>query len=71
MLLQIDKKSGNDIVSGTHVQWCCACTLEQAARNARETERANGNRIEVAVVNELYEPYCLGKRYDDMERLDV
>ena len=61
MLLQISE-SKNGLVSGTHVQWCCACTLE--------TEIANSNRIEVAVVEEFYTPYCLGKQYQNLKRLD-
>jgi hypothetical protein len=69
MLLQISE-SKDGLVSGTHVQWCCACTLEEAAKRARETEAANSNRIEVAVVEELYAPYCLGKQYQNLKRLD-
>lgn len=69
MLLQISE-SKNELVSGTHIQWCCACTLEEAAKRARETEAANSNRIEVAVVEELYASYCLGKQYQNLKRLD-
>lgn len=69
MLLQISE-SKNELVSGTHIQWCCACTLEEAGKRARETEAANSNRIEVAVVEELYAPYCLGKQYRNLKRLD-
>lgn len=70
MLLQISE-SKNGLVSGTHIQWCCACTLEEAAKRARETEAANSNRIEVAVVEELYDPYCFGKLYQNLKRLDL
>ena len=70
MLLQISE-SNNGLVSGTHIQWCCACTLEEAAKRARETEAANSNRIEVAVVEELYDPYCFGKLYQNLKRLDL
>lgn len=70
MLLQISE-SKNELVSGTHIQWCCACTLEEAAKRARETEAANSGRIEVAVVEELYDPYCLGKQYRNLTRLDL
>ena len=66
MLLQISE-SKNGLVSGTHVQWWCTCTLEEATKRARETEAANSNRIEVAVVEELYAPYCLGKQYQNLK----
>ena len=70
MLLQISE-SKNGLVSGTHVQWCCSSTLEEAAKRARATEAANSNRIEVAVVEELYDPYCFGKLYQNLKRLDL
>ena len=70
MLLQISE-SKNGLVSGTHVQWCCSSTLEEAAKKARATEAANSNRIEVAVVEELYDPYCFGKLYQNLKRLDL
>ena len=70
MLLQISE-SKNELVSGTHIQWCCACTLEEAAKRARETEAANSNRIEVAVIEELYDPYCFGMLYQNLKRLDL
>lgn len=69
MLLQISE-SKDGLVSGIHVQWCCACTLEEAAKRARKTEAANSNRIEVAVVEEFYTAYCLGKQYKNLKRLD-
>ena len=69
MLLQITE-SKNGFVSGTHIEWCCACTLEEAAKRARETEAVNSNRIEVAVVDELYNSYCLGKQYQNLKRKD-
>lgn len=52
MLLQIDKEE-NGFVDGTHIQWCCACSLNEAIKRARDTEKANSNRISVAVVEEL------------------
>ena len=70
MLLQISE-SKNGLVSGTHVQWCCSSTLEEAAKKTRATEAANSNRIEVAVVEELYDPYCFGKLYQNLKRLDL
>lgn len=70
MLLQIDKEE-NGIVDGTHVQWCCACSIEEATKRARGIEKANSNRIAIAVVDELYDSYCLGKRYKGLKRLDI
>ena len=70
MLLQISE-SKNGLVSGTHVQWCCSSTLEEAAKRARATEAANSSRIEVAVVEGLYDPYCFGKLYQNLKRLDL
>ena len=69
MLLQVDKEE-NGFVSGTHIEWCCACTLEDAKKRAKATEQVNGNRINVAVVDELYNSYCLGKYYQRLKRLD-
>ena len=69
MLLNISKCE-NGLVSGTHIEWCCACTLEEAAERARATEVANGNRIKVAVVDELYNAYSMGKQYKNLKRLD-
>lgn len=69
MLLQISE-SENGFVSGQHLQWCCACTLEEASRRARKTEAANSNRIKVAVVDELYDAYALGRLYRHLKRLD-
>ena len=54
MLLQIDRETGK-YVDGTHLQWCCACSLEEAVKRARATEKANGNRISVAVTDSLYD----------------
>lgn len=34
MLLQVDKEE-NGVVEGTHMQWCCACSLEEATTRAR------------------------------------
>lgn len=70
MLLQIDKGE-NGFVDGTHIQWCCACSLNEAIKRARDTEKANSNRISVAVVDELYGSYTLGRYYKEMKRLDV
>lgn len=68
MLLQIDKEE-NGIVDGTYLQWCCACTLDEAIKRARDTEKANSNRIKIAVVDA---PYCIDKYiYNNVERLDI
>ncbi len=70
MLLQVDKEE-NGLVNGVCLQWCCACTLEEAAKRARETEKVNSNRISVAVVDELYTAYTYGIHYTNLQRLDV
>lgn len=69
MLLNVDKQDG-DLVSGMHIQWCCACDLPEAAERARQTEKANSNRITVAVVDDLYNAYAIGRYYEDLHRLD-
>lgn len=69
MLLQIDHEAEGN-VDGTHLQWCCACSLEEAANRARATEAANGNRISVAVVDAHYDSYAIGRFYEGMKRLD-
>lgn len=70
MLLHVDSQD-KDFVSGTHLQWRCACSLEEATARARATEKANSNRITVAVVDELYSSYCTGKYYENLKRLDL
>jgi len=70
MLLQITEKKANGIVSGTHLQWCCDCSLADAIKRARDTEKVNSSRIEIAVVDDLYNAYCLGKYYENLKRLD-
>ena len=69
MLLLISE-SENGFVSGQHLQWCCACTLAEAVRRARETEAANSSRLEIAVVDEFYDSYALGRLYRHLKRLD-
>lgn len=68
MLLLIES-SDKEFVEGTHLQWCCACNLEQAIIRARETEQINSNRITVAVIDELYDSYAMGRHYRS-RRLD-
>lgn len=69
MLLLVDCER-DDFVDGRHLQWCCACSLEEAENQARETEQVNGSRITVAVVDELYDSYALGRFYKGLKRLD-
>lgn len=38
MLLNIDKEE-NGFVDGTHIEWCCACSLKEATARARGTEK--------------------------------
>lgn len=68
-LLLIEKENGN-LVTGSHIQWCSGKTLEEASAMARETERANSFRINVAVVDNGYDAYSLGRTYTDVVRLD-
>ena len=70
MLLNIDKEE-NGFVDGTHIEWCCACSLKEATARARGTEKVNSNRITVAVVDELYDSYAHNKYYKNLKRLDV
>ena len=69
MLLLVDCEQ-DGFVNGTHLQWCCACSLEEAENRARETEQVNGSRITVAVVDELYDSYALGRFYKGLKRID-
>lgn len=61
-------------VSGNFIQWCCACSLSEAIKRAEETERANSNRIDVAVIDEPYNAYAdcfyTRKRLDMKRRQD-
>lgn len=69
MLLLIDKEE-NGKVDGTHLQWCSGCSIEEAEKSARATEKANGNRISVAVIDEVYDSYAMGRQYKEKKRLD-
>lgn len=68
-LLLIEKENGR-FVTGSHIQWCSGKTLEEASVMARETERTNSFRINVAVVDSGYDAYSLGRTYSDVVRLD-
>lgn len=39
-------------------------------KKSRVTEKANSNRISVAVVDEVYGSYTMGKYYKGIKRLD-
>jgi len=43
----------NGLVDGVWLQDCTGVTLEEARKRARDTEKANSNRIVVAVVESL------------------
>lgn len=51
-LVQIEQEEYG-LVSGPWIQDCCACTMEEATRCARETEAANSNRIQIAVIDQI------------------
>lgn len=69
MLLQVEREE-NGLVDGTHLQWCCACSFEQAVKRARDTECVNGNRITVAVIDDLYDSYAGMRYFKKLKRLD-
>lgn len=58
----------NGLVDGALIQWCGNCTLREAIKLARSTERVNSNRITVAVIDEYYSGlwYFRGRK-----RLDI
>lgn len=62
------KREYNGLVDGALIQWCSACTLREATRLARSTERVNSNRITVAVIDDYYSGlwYFKGRK-----RLDI
>lgn len=39
MLLQIDKEE-NGFVDGTHIQWCCACSLNEAIKKGKRHRKS-------------------------------
>jgi len=69
MLLNIEQENGI-LVDGTHIQWCSGCSLEEATKQARETERVNSGHISVAVVEELYDSYAMSRSFFGVKRLD-
>jgi len=70
MLLNVTREE-NGLVDGTHIQWCCVLDLARATQLARDTEKVNGNRIKVAVVDELYDSYAMHRTYKGLKRMDI
>jgi len=67
-LINVDKQSG-EFVDGVWIQDHIS-TFETAVKKARDTEKANGNKIIVAVIEDLNistPNYCLLK---NLKRLD-
>ena len=62
-------RESRGFVDGTWLQDCNGVTLEEATERARATEKANSNRIKVAVVEQLiYVPNYSNKT--GLKRLD-
>jgi len=56
-----EAKEANGFVEGTWIQDCTGTTLDIATKMAKATEKANSNRITVAVVERLgysMQNYC-------------
>ena len=68
MLLNVDCEK-DSFVSGNFIQWCCACSLAEAIKMARETECVNSNRIDVAVIDESYS--ISAEYFYKRKRLDI
>ena len=60
-IIQVTKRY-DGLVDGVWLQHCIACTKEEALQRARATEKANSNRISVAVVANF--PYGGGPNYN-------
>lgn len=64
-LMQITNTSSSGLIDGVWLQDCVATTLENAIETAKATERANSNRIKVAVVEKIEGTNFIGAiRYD-------
>lgn len=50
-LALISNINDNLTIDGCWLQNCAACSLEEAVKRARATEKVNGDRISVAVVD--------------------
>ncbi len=53
-LIHVDEENGRNpdgTINGTWLQDCSGTTLDAALNRARETEKANSNRFDVAVVD--------------------
>lgn len=44
-------ENSDSTIDGVWIQDCTACTLKEAIEKAKATEKANSNRIKVAVVD--------------------
>ena len=56
-------------VDGYWLQDCNGVTLEKAIERAQATERVNGNRIKVAVVEQIASSVPSALYYTDLEKL--
>jgi hypothetical protein len=63
-------KEYNGLVDGVWMQHCTAATLEEATQRARDTEKANSDRITVAVVDDWRFGIQDYNHKTGMERLD-
>lgn len=64
-LMQITNTSPSGLIDGVWLQDCVATTLENAIKTAKATEKANSNRIKVAVVKKVEGTNLIGAmRYE-------
>jgi hypothetical protein len=74
-LIVVDKTRNNGHVDGSWVQDHVG-TVESATRLAIDTEKVNGNKVDIAVVNQLYgdlhgDPYRIDLKRLDLQRIEV
>jgi len=68
-LIQVSSTNQNRTINGSILQGHIG-TLETATAKARSTEKANSNRIDIAVVDEIYTTLNWGS-FSNLKRLDI
>lgn len=74
-IVQVVKTRSNGNIDGCWLQDHVG-TVESATRLAIDTEKVNGNKVDIAVVNQLYgdlhgDPYRIDLKRLDLQRIEV
>ena len=68
-LINVMKSEGDLILTGYWIQDCNGVTLEQAKQRAKETNEVNGNKLDIAVVEQLPPSVPILNLWHNLKRL--